>query len=444
MRYATPKSIAKSLMVAFWVIFALPGLAQQTFPAWTFSPLVGERIDVEEFNRFRFRALLETSVRLGDIDYAEFQRRSGGQYAFIVHLKETAPLLALLKEGQLTAFRTETFNPAAKRMGHKWEQIQTDLAAGDHPTIRVDLEGGMFLAGEVLGMQDDSLRVRSQIGIFQFSPEDIFLLEVEGLDYQSSGQYGYANTNATRHLFAPTAIPLRKGEGYYQNVWIGLNSFNYGLSDHIAITGGVEVFTTFASLLNSYYSGALMFANLKVGTQVKPGIYLGAGALAGGLLGEDGEGANLAIGYGLATLGNPEHNMTLGVGWGAIGGDPAPAPIIMIGGMTRVSRRLSLVTENWIVTDAHNDVQYPQGEYDYNTGQYILGPPSYVRYSNTYMAFTAAVRLMRERATFDFGLVAAGQTERSQHTGGVAPHYMRNGTDFIPVPLPYLDMVFKF
>ena len=39
------------------------------------------------------------------------------------------------------------------------------------------------------------------------------------------GVYWFPNPNATRYLFAPSAIPLKKGEGYYQNTYLILNSF---------------------------------------------------------------------------------------------------------------------------------------------------------------------------------------------------------------------------
>src|SRR5690606_6031246 len=46
---------------------------------------------------------------------------------------------------------------------------------------------------------------------------------------------------------------------------------------------------------------------------------------------------------------NRDNNITGGLGWGFIEGDFAKKPVITLSGMTRLSRTMSLVTENWFV-----------------------------------------------------------------------------------------------
>jgi hypothetical protein len=60
-------------------------------------------------------------------------------------------------------------------------------------------------------------------------------LEILKTDRFIKGQYWFENPNATRYLFGPTAIPLKKGEGYYQNTYIILQSFNIGVSNNFSI-----------------------------------------------------------------------------------------------------------------------------------------------------------------------------------------------------------------
>ncbi|MCX7986219.1 MAG: hypothetical protein N2662_04720, partial [Bacteroidales bacterium] len=58
---------------------------------------------------------------------------------------------------------------------------------------------------------------------------------------------------------------------------------------------------------------------------------------------------NMGILYSIATYGNTDNNVTMGLGWGFIGEELAKRPVITISGMKRVSRKVGLVTENWII-----------------------------------------------------------------------------------------------
>ena len=52
--------------------------------------------------------------------------------------------------------------------------------------------------------------------------------------------------------------------------------------------------------------------------------------------------------YGVTTFGQPDASLTAGLGYGFVGGDLADRPMVMIGGEKRLTRRMALVTENWI------------------------------------------------------------------------------------------------
>lgn len=97
--------------------------------------------------------------------------------------------------------------------------------------------------------------------------------------------------------------------------------------------------------------------------------------------------------YGVLTAGGPDRSFTVGGGYGFAGTDLARKPVLMIGGESRVSDGLALVTENWVVP----------GE-----------PP----------VLSAGCRLIGERFTADFALVSA--------------------TAANPVVFPYIDLVYSF
>jgi len=162
-------------------------------------------------------------------------------------------------------------------------------------------------------------------------------------------QYWFPNPNATRYLFAPSGFNLKKGEGYYQNSYLILNSVNYGLTNFISIGGSIELISTLSTLAEGSFRPVVLITP-KVGFPVAKDLNMGAGLLFMSIPELDSNpftGAGIA--YGVATYGNIEHNATLGLGWGFFNGNWARRPLINISGMTRTSQNMSLVTENWFI-----------------------------------------------------------------------------------------------
>jgi hypothetical protein len=161
-------------------------------------------------------------------------------------------------------------------------------------------------------------------------------------------------------LFAPSGFNLKKGEGYYQNSYLVLNSVNYGITNNISIGGSIELLSTLSTLAEGSFRPVVLITP-KVGFPVAKDLNMGAGLLFVSIPEIDNNpltGAGIA--YGIATYGNIEHNATLGLGWGFVDGYWAKRPLINISGMTRIRRNMSLVTENWIIPI---DNDFDQGRY---------------------------------------------------------------------------------
>lgn len=175
----------------------------------------------------------------------------------------------------------------------------------------------------------------------------------------------YPNPNATRYFFAPSAFNLKKGEGYYQNSYLILNSVNYGITDHFSVGASLELLSTFGSLASGSFEPIFLITP-KVGWEVHKDWNVGAGILFVGLPGfdddegyydeygnyvenEDAKRSSAGIAYGIATYGDIERNVTLGLGWGFYQDEMAERPIVTLNGMMRVRENISLVTENWFL-----------------------------------------------------------------------------------------------
>jgi hypothetical protein len=260
---------------------------------------------------------------------------------------------------------------------------------------QVTLINGQEVKGQMLQRRKSGIDLETEnLGIVSISNPEIKSMKVIEQKNVRGGQYWFTNPNNTRYFFAPSAMNLRKGEGYYQNSYILANSVNYGLTNYFSIGGMVVL--PIAALLTP-----------KIGFRITERLHMGAGCIVGIL--PDPSVAGIA--YGLATYGTMEHNLTLGSGVFFFEGELTNRPIFTLNGMTRISRRLALVTENWAV---------PLSRYTYENG--VEGTEDYYYYAISY-----GLRLMSERITFDFALVNS-----------------KDIVDFLVIGVPYIDFVYKF
>lgn len=245
------------------------------------------------------------------------------------------------------------------------------------------------LNGYVKQIWRDSIAFETEyLGLMVIKAQNIKEISSDNFVISAQGEMWFPNPNATRYYFGPSAYNLEKGEGYYQNVYVFLNMFNYGLTDHVSIGAGFEFLSTFTG-------NPTLFITPKVGFPIGEKFGVGGGILAGIVGGE----ATAGIMYGVATYGSKEHNITGGLGWGFVDSEMTNAPIITFSAMTRVGRKVSLVTENWFAPT--------------NPGYY--GIISY------------GIRLFGPKMSFDIALINSGDIVSE-----------------IPVGIPYIDYVIKF
>jgi len=257
--------------------------------------------------------------------------------------------------------------------------------------VNVALKNGNSVSGQLLHKSD------AEVSILTTDLGTVMLpwSAIESVNVISKQEiHQFANPQPTRYFFAPSAIPLKKGDKYYQNAYFLLNSIQAGLSDHFSIGGGV--FVPFA-----------LFITPKIGYQVAPKVHMGGGVLFATSLIRD---FNFGVGtvYGSFTYGTNEHNFTVNAGLGGVnegsGGNHqwkfASKPMFTLSGMTRISKRVLLMTENWIFSTSSEN-------FDTITGQYV----------NTVSVYngllSAGARIIGRRYAFDVGLLSPTSSEFS-------------------------------
>jgi hypothetical protein len=161
------------------------------------------------------------------------------------------------------------------------------------------------------------------------------------LSSMKAGQLWYENTQSTRYFWSPNGYGLKKGEGYYQNIWVLWNQASVGVTDYFSVGAGIIPLFFFGGAPTPVW----IVPKFSIPV-VKDKFNLGVGALAGTVL---GEGSGFGIVYGLGTVGNRNNNLTLGFGYGFAGGAWASKPMITLSGMARTGPKGYLVTENYYI-----------------------------------------------------------------------------------------------
>ena len=210
-------------------------------------------------------------------------------------------------------------------------------------TVQIQTHDGNSYFGEIL--QEDSVKVHfktDKLGEITILKEDIKNMSNLKTTVIKEGKLWLENPQSTRYFFSPNGYGLKKGEGYYQNIWVLVNSFAVGLNDYLSVGGGLVPLFLFAGTMTPVWLTAKVSVPV-----VKEQFNVGAGLLAGTALGEQ---ETFGIFYGLATLGSKDKNITLGMGYGFADGSVARSPMINLNGMYRIGTRGYLITENYLFT----------------------------------------------------------------------------------------------
>ncbi len=279
--------------------------------------------------------------------------------------------------------------------------------------VELGLINDRSIVGILQDFQITSIQLLTEkTGLLDISRSQIKRIQRIQKDQIQGDSYVFPNPHPTRYFFGPSAIPLKKGEKYFQNAYILANSMQIGLTDHLSIGGGVVI-------------PFLFFVTPKIGFQVSPYVHVGGGLLLANSFINDLP-LGLGVAYGSFTLGTREHNVTLNAGWGATKQNTynamtsqssstwgmANKPMFTFSGMTRISKRCMLITENWLFSVNENTL---------DNMQQINGTKS-----SRAGIISGGVRIMWNNTSLDAGILSPAGGGSSA-TG-----------------IPYLDYVIKF
>lgn len=256
---------------------------------------------------------------------------------------------------------------AAQAAAEQAAPPETGVQAAAPVLVELRLKDGSVIYGVVQTETADRVVVKTIAGV---------IVEVERTQIATlqpargqivAGQFRPADSNATRLLFSPTGRSLKKGQGYVGVYEFLLPFVQMGITDRLSIGLGTPlIFFGDESSRPVWFTPKYQFYK-------GPKISAAVGVMHFVIFGED---ARVGLAYAVATTGTDDNALTAGAGWAyaryhedqyndssCVGATPATAaacavperttktsgsPIAMVGGEHRVSRRVKVVTENYL------------------------------------------------------------------------------------------------
>lgn len=206
------------------------------------------------------------------------------------------------------------------------------------------LADGSTLIGRVIRAGDPIRFELSSGGVIDVSVAQVRgLRAVEGELHD--GELWRPDPSSNRLFFGPTARMVGAGHGYLAVFEAFFPSVSVGLTDRATIGAGTLLIGDVGDERPFW-----LVPKLQVVAQERAQVALGALAIV--------SGDNTAgILYGVATLGEPDQAVTLGVGYGWVNDQLADIPAFLLGGETRVAKGVKLITENYLIPTGEGEHQ---------------------------------------------------------------------------------------
>jgi hypothetical protein len=210
--------------------------------------------------------------------------------------------------------------------------------------FRVETKDGNEFTGKLITQDSAGLILQTEnLGVLTFNHNDIRRFYSIQADKMKEGIYWSDNPQSSRYFWEPNGYGLKKGEGYYQNIWVLFNQVSIGVTNNFSIGAGVVPLFLFGGVSTPAWITPKFSIPVK-----KDKFNLGAGALVATVLGESGTAFGLL--YGIATMGSRDKNISFGLGYGYAGDNWAKSPTVSLSSMIRTGARGYFLTENYYIS----------------------------------------------------------------------------------------------
>lgn len=217
-------------------------------------------------------------------------------------------------------------------------QTPPDIPAPSEAIYEVRLGDGSVIFARVVELDGERV-VFETVGGARLDVERTGIEGVRPARGQAvDGEFWTEDPGGTRLFFTSTGRSLREGESYIGTYVVVLPFAAVGITDRFTIVGGAPILF---GELEPFFLGP------KLQILQQPEVQASIGTLAFFF---DDEVVGVA--YGVGTFGDTDKALSAGIGYFYSGDEVLNEPAFMLGGETRVSRRIKLITENYVLPDA--------------------------------------------------------------------------------------------
>ena len=204
------------------------------------------------------------------------------------------------------------------------------------------MKDGSILRGVILRELDTTVLFRGDLVGELYIPRSK-ILDIKYYLKTEGNTQTYINLNS-RYYFSPSALNLKKGDGYFQITYISLATVNYAFTNNFSCGAGFELFTLL-------FGHPLFFFTPKVSFELDKNFHIGAGYMFVGLLNAESESFHFNMGYANMTMGDNDYNLSVNVGTDL---EYAGKPVFTVNGFVRLGTKFGLMTENWFIPTSHD------------------------------------------------------------------------------------------
>lgn len=249
--------------------------------------------------------------------------------ALVLQSISASPRISLLAASVLVA---PALLPAAVQA-----QVPPDIPAPGDTVYEVRLADGSLIIGRVTELNEETVVLTTTGGgrleIDRGQIRDVRRARGRVVE----GEFWNEDPSRTRLLFTATGRALARGESYMGTYVVVLPFAAVGITDRISIGAGAPVL--FGQFEPYYLSPRVQVlrtpkAQATLGTLV----FFFNSEVVG-------------IVYGVGTFGDTDKAVSTGLGFFYSGHEVANEPAFLLAGETRVSRRIKLITENYLLPD---------------------------------------------------------------------------------------------
>ena len=267
---------------------------------------------------------------------------------------------------------------------------------------------------------------------------DEYVKGSESMNLNPNG-FSFANPAASRYLYAPSSIGLQAGQGYVSQKLL-FTSGVYALTDNATMLVGTLVPFPLVSVLGA-----------KVSKTLEPDLHVSAGVESfflpfSGLTGDGGISVPVTIGYAGVTKGDLDSHISVSTGviYETIFSNGNFVYPIMVAGHHRMSDRLAIVSENWMMlnTDKIQDGLSPYLASINSVAFRLIGQ----RDANMQIFGQLISDNGYPRYTWDIGLIVLNGAQSESLIDPITgeTYYSKYSSSYGIGPLPWVDYTWHF